>query len=239
MTVYLFGRICYKNPYIKSLTGTDSMASPQKKPDSAAPKRPALRRYFFDTEFCDEPEKFRCELISIGIVSEKNGKKADEYYGISNEFNLNAAKKQDWLQEHVLDKLDDPSTWKNLDEIRKGVLDMFEPADKIELWARNGSHDNVLICQLFGGMGEFFTLLQEQKNIGRVEFRDINELKREAGKKGLKLPRLPDKDAHIAINDARHELVCYKFLKNALRQKSNPHPAPDRNHNRKRKGRQP
>lgn len=189
------------------------MSAPQKSPQDPTPQpvqKPKLRRYFFDTEFRDEPEKFRCELVSIGILNEKGR----EYYGISNEFNLKAAKEQPWLKTHVIDKLDDPATWKSVAEIRQGVLDMFEPAQKVELWARNGSHDNVLICQLFGGMGEFFDLLKKEKNIDRVEFRDINELKRSAGKNRFKMPRLPDAEAHIAINDARNELQCYKFLKN-------------------------
>ena len=56
----------------------------------------------------------------------------------------------DWIKENVIDKLDDPSTWKSIEEIRQGVLDMIEPADTIEFWAKNGSYDNVLLCQLFG-----------------------------------------------------------------------------------------
>jgi len=180
------------------------MSAPQK-----SPKQPAVRRYFFDTEFHDNPSDFSCELVSIGILNEKGR----EYYGISKEFNLHAAKQEPWLKEHVIDKLDDAKTWQSIADIRQGVLDMFEPADKVELWARNGSYDNVLICQLFGGMGEFFETLKNEKGIGHIEFRDINELKREAGNQGLRLPRLPDDEAHIAINDARNELKCYNFLK--------------------------
>jgi len=186
--------------------------SARKKSSPKNTKKPALLRYFFDTEFLDDPYNFSCELVSIGILNEKG----QEYYGISKEFNLQAAKKEPWIKEHVIDKLDPQNTWDSVEDIRQGVLDLFEPAEKVELWARNGSYDNVLICQLFGGMGEFFKTLKEEKGIDRVEFRDINELKREAGKQKLRLPRLPDAEAHISINDARHELTCFRFMKKNL-----------------------
>ena len=53
------------------------------------PSVPQKRRYFFDTEFNSRIHHSQLDLISIAIVNE-NG---DEYYGISNEFNLAAARK--------------------------------------------------------------------------------------------------------------------------------------------------
>ena len=143
--------------------------SARKKSSPKNTKKPALLRYFFDTEFLDDPYNFSCELVSIGILNEKG----QEYYGISNEFNLQAAKKEPWIKEHVIDKLDPQNTWESVEDIRQGVLDLFEPAEKVELWARNGSYDNVLICQLFGGMGEFFKTLKEEKGIGHIRIECI------------------------------------------------------------------
>ncbi len=178
--------------------------------------KPAIRRYFFDTEFNDAIGQFEVDFISIGIVDEKGG----EYYGISNEFNLAAASSREWIKENVIDKLDDPSTWKNIEEIRQGVLDMIEPADTIEFWAKNGSYDNVLLCQLFGGMGELRRVLREEKGIRKVAFRDIHELKRMVD---YEEPAMEEKDKHIAINDARNERDRFKAAQ-AARSKAEPLP---------------
>ena len=178
--------------------------------DKAKDDRPKLRRYFFDTEFNDDSEQFACELISIGIISEE-GK---EYYGISNEFNAAAAAAEPWLKKHVIDKLDDPSTWVSVEEIRKHILDMIEPAREIEFWSRNGSYDNVLLCQIFGGMGNLFETLRKEKGIQKVTFRDIKELHRRAPE--IKIRPKFEAGAHVAINDARHERYCHAVLSYAI-----------------------
>ncbi len=171
-------------------------------------KRPAIRRYFFDTEFNDKIGQFACDFISIGIVAE-DGR---EYYGISNEFNVAAAKERPWLKENVIDKLDDPSTWVSVDEIRQRVLAMIEPADVVEFWADNGCYDHVLLCQIFGGMGELFEVLKS-KGVGRVVFRDGHELGREVP--NLRLWQSPPEGEHIAINDARQGRLRYMLLSHA------------------------
>ena len=164
--------------------------------------KPRVRRYFFDTEFNDNVSQFAIDLISIGIVDEDDR----EYYGISNEFNVAAASSNQWIRENVIDKLDAPSSWVSVDEIRKAVLDMIEPAEEVEFWAKNGSYDNVLLCQLFGGMGKLYEALN-QKGVSRVTFRDIKELSRVAP--GYYVPPMREADKHIAINDARQEKVKY------------------------------
>lgn len=178
--------------------------------------RPPLRRYFFDTEFSDHPEDFSCELISIGIVDEKGR----EYYGISNKFNVAAASENRWVKEHVIDKLTAPESWVDIEEIRQRILDMIEPAREIEFWSRNGAYDNVLLCQIFGGMGALFDTLRKEKGIEKVTFRDINELKRQAP--DIKIKPLPGHKAHIAVNDARHERYVFAVLTQALAFKEKP-----------------
>lgn len=68
-------------------------------------------KYFFDTEFIEgfhKPlfgkKRHFIDLISIGIVAE-DGR---EYYAISNEFNRRDA--DDWVKEHVIDKLEQRAT---------------------------------------------------------------------------------------------------------------------------------
>jgi hypothetical protein len=73
-----------------------------------------MRKFFYDTEFCEGVQqnlnKPTIDLISIGIVDEEG----NEYYAISNDFNLsNAWHKNDntvaepnyWLRENVLKKV--------------------------------------------------------------------------------------------------------------------------------------
>ncbi|MCB9991826.1 MAG: 3'-5' exoribonuclease [Rhodospirillales bacterium] len=172
--------------------------------------RPDVRRYFFDTEFNDNPDEFRCELISIGVVDE-DGK---EYYGISNAFNRAAADERPWLKQHVIKKLDDPESWVSPAQMREKILSLIEPAREIELWSRNGSYDNVLLCQIFGGMGELMDTLRKEKGIQKVTFRDIKELHRAAP--DIKIASLPANMAHSAINDARHERYCFSVLSQAI-----------------------
>ena len=166
------------------------------------PEQPAIRRYFFDTEFNDNLPGFSCDFISIGIVDEAG----EEYYGISNEFNLSAAQSDPWLKEHIIDKLDEQDTWEDIKAIRENILSMIKPADVLELWAKNGSYDNVMICQIFGGMGALRKAFQD-KGVKKVSFRDSNELAREMPH--VKIWQRDAYGAHISINDARHERFMF------------------------------
>lgn len=169
-----------------------------------------LRRYFFDTEFNDTLARFAIDFISIGIVDEQGG----EFYGISREFNLGAASAHPWLRDHVVAKLDHPSTWKDIGEIRQGILDLIEPAHEVEFWAKNGSYDNVLLCQIFGGMGPLREALFREKGIREVTFRDTKELLRVAVRPEIR--PMDEADKHIAINDARNERYVFEQCRKAL-----------------------
>ncbi len=173
-------------------------------------RKPALRRYFFDTEFNDTIGQFDIDFISIGIVDEKG----NERYGISNEFNLAAAVSQSWIKENVINKLDHHATWKSLKDIRQEILDLIESAHEVEFWAKNGSYDNVLLCQIFGGMGPLRDVLLKEKSIRKMTFRDTKELLRVAENPNIKPMRA--KDMHISINDARNERYVFNQCRKVI-----------------------
>lgn len=177
-----------------------------------------LRRYFFDTEFNDTVGNFRIDFISIGVVSESGR----EYYGISNQFNLAAAAAHPWLRDNVVNKLDHHSAWKSIEEIRQGIIDMIEPAHEVEFWAKNGSYDNVLLCQIFGGMGPLRDALNKAMGIQKVTFRDTKELLRVAVKPDIQ--PMAEADKHIAINDARNERYVFGQCEKAIRAQARSQP---------------
>lgn len=142
-------------------------------------------KYFLDTEFheyeiLDEYSRKRptIDLISIGIVSE-NG---NEFYRISNEFDLHAAyKKNEWLRENVIKpiyielaseeyKQDELNFhyWNCNDYIlenksksplvkcnsyiREDILEFIGDDQNPEFYAYYADYDWVVFCWLFGRM---------------------------------------------------------------------------------------
>lgn len=179
---------------------------------------PSLRRYFFDTEFVDTGAGIKNDFISIGLVSQEG----EGYYGISAEFNIAAARNHKWVRKHVLDKLTHHSTWKSLENIRQEIIDAIEPAREIEFWAKNGSYDNVFLCQIFGGMKSMRDTLYREKGIEKITFRDTKELLRIAEEPDI--PYMAEKDKHISINDAHQERRVFDACKKALKKQSAPKP---------------
>lgn len=168
-----------------------------------------INRYFFDTEFYDpQEESFKIEFISLGIVAENN----KEFYGIYNGFDEDKCKKFAWLNEHVLSKLLPHSERLDLKTIKQSILDIIEPCDEIEFWAKNGTYDFFIMCRLFGGLGGLRDTLSEKKGITKVSFRDSNDLRRELDYP--QTPELAEADKHDAIVDARHEKVEYDYMMN-------------------------
>lgn len=164
-------------------------------------KTPAKRRYFFDCEFVDKDEQdFQLEVISIAVVSEDD----QEFYAINEDFDPESCD-HEWLQENVIPKLPDRSDdkWMSIEEIRQAILDMIEPAETIEFWARNGSQDHFILCKIFNGMGRLRDILKEEKGADKVVFRDTHELRRIFGESAV--PPLAEEDKHDALVDARHE----------------------------------
>jgi hypothetical protein len=164
-------------------------------------------RYFFDTEFNEKvPEPFGVDFISIGIVAE-DGR---EYYAVNRDFNRAAAQANKWVANDVLPKLPPETEWQDVAAIRAGVLALIKPAKTIELWAKNASYDNFVLCRLFGGMMDMRACLKAEKGIEKVFFRDSNNLREAMGN-----PALPEQDPatkHDAIADARQERREFLYM---------------------------
>jgi hypothetical protein len=148
-------------------------------------------KYFIDTEFHEhkKPVKFlgitiakvwTIDLISIGIVCE-DGR---EYYAINRDLNLKHARKNKWLNEHVLSKLpekrplypphgspriyQESMRWLPMDQIRQEIIDFcggkpdFDvggsfysyPNGLPEFYGYYSDYDWVVFCWMFGTMME-------------------------------------------------------------------------------------
>ncbi len=154
-------------------------------------------RFFLDTEFNEHAARFAIDPISLALVPEDSTR--DNFYAVSNDFV--ADKITPWLHENVVVHLPPPEQRQSPDDIRDNIikyLKTFKADDigKIEIWALNGSTDNVVLASLFGGlMG-----LQEafnQAGLPRFEFREIKELTRATG---VRLQ--PPENAHNCLVDA-------------------------------------
>ena len=164
-------------------------------------------RYFFDTEFNEMVDTaFGVDFISVAVVAE-DGR---EFYGVNKDFDLVAAVRNSWVNTHVVGKLPPPDQWKDLDEIRAGILAIVAPAQEVEFWAKNNSYDTFILCRLFGGMNGLRDALYKTKGIQKVTFRDSNDLRRQ-----LDWPALPEQaedSKHDALADARQEKVEFDAM---------------------------
>ncbi len=97
---------------------------------------------YFDTEFIDTSNSL--ELISLAFVKENQ----EAYYAVSSEFD--ESKASPWVQQHVINQLEPPSTRKPLLVIKK-ELSAFIGYQLPELWAYFGAFDWVLMVWLYGG----------------------------------------------------------------------------------------
>ena len=100
-----------------------------------------------------------------------------------------------------------------MDEIRAALMNFFEPAFEQEFWAKNGCYDHYILCRVFGGMGRFRDIMKAEKGTERITFRDTNEVRRQ--RPNISLPMQPEREKHIAINDARYEREIYNILTNS------------------------
>lgn len=168
-------------------------------------------RFFYDTEFCEDGRTI--DLISIGMVAESG----DSYYAISTEFKKRKANQ--WVKDNVLVHLpprhpevppwgsprifEESRAWKKrkqiADELRQFV-NSFPPP--YEFWGYYADYDHVVLCQLFGTMGDL------PKGFPMYT-RDIKQLCDDLGN-----PRLPEqgKGEHHALADARWNKQAYEFL---------------------------
>ncbi|PCI01932.1 MAG: hypothetical protein COB76_00050 [Alphaproteobacteria bacterium] len=179
-------------------------------------------RLSLDTEFNElapskEPMSF--EFISIGLKNIDN--EEDGYYAVSSEFDeKKSAKSNKFVASHVLPKLylehDKEEVQQDLKSIRIGVSRYlmqsavnFRGAKKMELWAKNGSYDNVAICRLLGGMQQFrgtVTMFNMD-----VKFRDLNELTMPKNPATPK-PAGDETRLHNAFYDACHQAEIIRWV---------------------------
>lgn len=157
---------------------------------------PSLRRYFLDTEFY--PADGHSHLISLGLIGEHD--KGPGLYAVDSAFNA-AACKHEWINTHVVSKLDDAAPRMTKAQMADAIVAYVEPARRIEFWARNGSYDMYHLCQVFGDMGDLYRRMKEERGAKYTDFRDIDEVRRMAG--NVRLPKQPETQTHVSINDAR------------------------------------
>ena len=117
-------------------------------------------KYFFDTEFKEEPNTI--QLISIGIKAE-DGR---EYYAVSKDFDIDYIWEDKWLKDNVLPSIlnDLGGTELTIDNLKSLIDKNGKSNDQIasdikefcddapEFYAYYADYDWVVFCWLFGRM---------------------------------------------------------------------------------------
>lgn len=168
-------------------------------------------KYFYDTEFHEDGNTI--DLISIGILCE-DGR---TYYAVSSEADFKRIHENSWLMNNVMSSIPyivESSDGEHYDSIRpigenvktrekiRDDIVHFIGNDSPELWAWYADYDHVALCQLFGKMIDLphnfpmFTRDLRQ----HWEYRGSPELPRQIS------------GEHNALDDARHNLVMYKYM---------------------------
>jgi hypothetical protein len=165
-------------------------------------------RFFLDTEFNEHAARNTLDPISIALVPEDEAQ--PNFYGVSSEYN--AEKITPWLEENVIKHLPPTDQRKSNDDIRDAMIEYLkgfsgQGATSVEIWAYNGSTDNVVIANFFGGLLNMRQAFNEA-GLPRPEFREIKELARATG--GQKLP--PPENAHDSLQDTLWTRAMFKHL---------------------------
>lgn len=184
---------------------------------------PKAGNYFLDTEFFDpETPGFEIDFFSIGLVSESG----QSFYGVSEEFDDDDYQGQ-WVYDNVIKKLPPADERMDLDSIRAGLLDVFEPgAKRADIWAKNGAYDFYVLSRFFPRQLDFKQALKERYGIERVRFRDTNELL-DVKPAHVILPKQDEATEHISIDDAKNERDCFLAIKAAFANTPSIHTAQD------------
>lgn len=158
--------------------------------------------FFFDTEFLEDGRTI--DLISIGIVREDG----EEYYAQRKECNMFRIVQEPWLVANVLPTLG--MEWKPAEQIANEIIDFVgvEPT----FWAWYADYDWVALCQLYGRMIDL--------PMGWPMY--CRDLKQWADDLNYQLPKQAS-GAHNALEDAKHNLVRYRTLKDYEREKRDGH----------------
>ncbi|MBU6236034.1 MAG: 3'-5' exoribonuclease [Alphaproteobacteria bacterium] len=180
-----------------------------------------MLRFFLDTEFDDENDDMRLDLISIGLVSEDGGR---EFYAECNAYDETRA--HAWLQENVIPHLGPREQRLPVSSIREGLKKYFRAAvegaegrvTKVQIWSKNGSNDNTILGLIFGGLSKYYAFMNTL-GVERTYFNDTDMLRRDLGDQKVKTERDPKHTAHHAMGDARHERREYGALQDAIKAK--------------------
>jgi hypothetical protein len=192
-------------------------------------------RIYYDTEFVEDGRTI--DLVSIGIIAD-NG---DEYYAVSNGFNIAAFARNPWLVEHVW-----PSLPQRSDEERERVLRDIDRAVMLgDLVVTSPAHKRLLAAfdrtapevrsrpqiradvadfilsypdpELWAWYGAYDHVALAQLFGGMIELPDgvpmwTNDLKQECQRLGN--PTVPEQanGEHNALADARHNRTIAHFL---------------------------
>lgn len=185
---------------------------------------PTAGNYFLDTEFFDpETPGFEIDFFSIGLVSE-GGR---SFYGVSNEFNDEDYKGQ-WVYDNVINKLPPLEERMDMDSIRAGLIDVFEPGTKrVDIWAKNGAYDHYVLSRFFPRQLDFKAELKERFGIERVRFRDTNELL-DVKPAHVILPVQTPETEHISGEDAHNEREVFLAIKKGFENMPKPSPVQSR-----------
>jgi len=187
-----------------------------------------MTKIFYDTEFIDDGHTI--DLISIGMVADTG----DEYYAVSNEFNMSKFARNPWLVENV---------WPSLPQIRGDarmrilssgmpgwarprhwvLRDLFdETAREVESRALIAARVHEFLMsfddrELWAWYGAYDHVALAQlwgpmANLPHGIPMFTNDLKQEAMRLGNPTVPKQTNGAHNALEDARHNKVIAEFL---------------------------
>jgi hypothetical protein len=94
---------------------------------------------------------------------------------------------------------------------RKNVMNETSNATKVELWAKNGSYHNVLLCRLFGGMMNMQSFFKKELGIQKVKFRDLNELAMPVSPITSE-PKVDEEKLHNSFYDACYQAEVIRWV---------------------------
>lgn len=154
-------------------------------------------RVFFDTEFFEDGRTI--DLISIGMVREDGQKLYLE------NADFDAGRADDWLKENVIPKLRGGAFRTPHRDMGCYIVQFAGPAP--EIWAYYADYDWVALCQTFGRMIDL--------PIGWPMY--CRDLKQEADRLGVRLPKMASACEHNALYDAEWAMDAFdRFIKPRL-----------------------
>jgi|GEM_PF-596777 len=172
-----------------------------------------IRHCFFDVEFIeynvtlqDKRTKRVVDLISLGIVDDKGR----NFYKVSSEFNVVAARNDEWFADNVLKNLPAETKWRSEQSIQKS-LNRYLKGDNVIFYYWCATQDPFVLENLLGqnidGAPNFMTLPRNIKSFVNV-YQEYVEL-------GRPSHIMPYKDRH-RHHDALGDAIWLKEATNVL-----------------------